>query len=74
MKDYQKRLLTEKAELTEKLDKLKNFLNVDKIPLSAEQRKLLEKQSEIMGEYKDILEKRIELENTLEKERLKKEF
>ena len=67
MKDYVKRLLEEKNEVTERLQKLKKFLSVEKIPLT-------EKQANIMSEYESVLHERILLENYLEKERMKKEF
>ena len=74
MKDYVKRLLEEKNEVSERLQKLKKFLSVEKIPLTEKQRELLEKQASIMSEYESILHERILLENYLEKERMKKEF
>ena len=69
MKDYVKRLLEEKNEVTERLQKLKKFLSV-----TEKQRELLEKQADIMSEYESVLHERILLENYLEKERMKKEF
>ena len=74
MKDYVKRLLEEKNEVSERLQKLRKFLSVEKIPLAEKQRELLEKQADIMGEYESVLHERILLENDLEKERMKKEF
>ena len=74
MKDYIKRLLEEKNEVSERLQKLKKFLLVEKIPLTEKQRELLEKQADIMSEYESVLHERILLENDLEKERMKKEF
>ena len=74
MKDYVKRLLEEKNEVSERLQKLKKFLSVGKIPLTEKQRELLEKQANIMSEYESVLHERILLENYLEKERIKKEF
>ena len=74
MKDYVKRLLEEKNEVSERLQKLKKFLLVEKIPLTEKQRELLEKQADIMSEYESVLHERILLENDLEKERMKKEF
>lgn len=74
MKDYVKRLLEEKNEVSERLQKLKKILSVEKIPLTEKQRELLEKQENIMSEYESVLHERILLENDLEKERMKKEF
>lgn len=74
MKDYVKRLLEEKNEVSERLQKLKKILSVEKIPLTEKQRELLEKQADIMSEYESVLHERILLENDLEKERMKKEF
>lgn len=74
VKDYVKRLLEEKNEVSERLQKLKKFLSVEKIPLTEKQRELLEKQASIMSEYESVLHERILLENYLEKERMKKEF
>lgn len=74
MKDYVKRLLEEKNEVSERLQKLKKFLSVEKITLTEKQRELLEKQANIMSEYESVLHERILLENYLEKERMKKEF
>ena len=74
MKDYVKRLLEEKNEVSERLQKLKKFLSVEKIKKKKKQRELLEKQANIMSEYESVLHERILLENYLEKERMKKEF
>ena len=74
MKDYVKILLEEKNEVSERLQKLKKFLSVEKIPLTEKQRELLEKKASIMSEYESVLQERILLENYLEKERMKKEF
>ena len=66
MKDYIKRLFEEKNEVSERLQKLRKFLSVEKIPLTEKQRELLEKQASIMSEYESVLHERILLENDLE--------
>lgn len=59
MKPWKERLLNERAELMSKYTKLNHFratANLDKL-----QMELLDKQSEIMKDYLNILDRRIKL-------------
>ena len=56
------RLLTEKRDLDEKLDKLRAFLKTDAcFDLTFDQRSLLVEQEAVMGKYSAILAERIGL-------------
>jgi hypothetical protein len=60
MQDYQRRVVTERRELSEKMDKLEQFLLGDaylNLP-GAEQNRLV-RQVLIMSDYRDVLDERI---------------
>lgn len=61
MKAYQKRVVAEKAELDGRLEKLISFIadNQAWLSLSADEKKLLQRQEVIMEMYSDILAERI---------------
>ena len=60
MEDYQKRVVTEKKELDGRINKLNAFLGGNIFnKLSTEERKLLNLQCKVMGEYSTILNDRI---------------
>lgn len=60
MQDFQQRVIDEKEALGEKLQKLMNFIDGSIFrTLDPEDRKLLQDQRDRMGEYSDILERRI---------------
>ena len=63
MQSYQKRVITEKAELDIKAKALSNFIgNSDIFPtLNPVEQELMKEQCETMWEYSEILGKRIEL-------------
>jgi len=62
MQPYQERIIVEKKELDDKLDKLKAFIEVNPIykTLSNEEQHRLNRQFDIMVEYSTILGARIE--------------
>jgi hypothetical protein len=62
MEDYQKRVITEKAELDEKLESLINFTEspVRFAAVSKEEQDRLIEQRAIMKMYSDVLQERIE--------------
>ena len=60
MEAYQKRVVEEKKELDEKLEKLIVFLDSDKFDrLPPEEQDRMSRQQEVMEEYSDILGERI---------------
>lgn len=61
MSDYKERLIKEKEELSDKLDKLQQFIfaNEKFSELDATNRALLIAQSDAMNSYENILEMRI---------------
>ena len=59
MEPYQQRVIDEQEELESKLQKLNEFLDSGAMVSATEQENLL-KQSRIMTEYFEILQKRIE--------------
>ena len=60
MEEYQNRVVKEKKELDEKLDRLKSFLtNYVFESLSAEEQSRLKRQASVMAEYSAILGERI---------------
>lgn len=61
MQPHQQRVVDEKRELDEKLDKLKAFIQSEKFEseVGGQERYRLIRQSEIMGEYSNILGARI---------------
>jgi hypothetical protein len=63
MQAHQERVVTEKKELDEKLDKLKTFIEINPIFKSLDEmnRHLLNRQFDVMVEYSKILSNRIEL-------------
>lgn len=64
MKMYQRRLLDERNELKEKIEKLVKFINSSKFDeLLNEQKDLLSDQVNVMKQYFEILDKRINLED-----------
>ena len=57
------RLHIELSELTERLDKLSNFINSDMFKeISVGKQMLMKEQSVVMAEYCNLLKKRISLE------------
>ena len=58
--DYRERLLNEYEEIVVRLYSLRKFLNENKV--EKEKLELMEKQFEVMFEYKNILHQRICLE------------
>jgi hypothetical protein len=62
MKDYQQRVVTELNELHEKIGKLDAFLMAEDRPrLNEAARELLIRQLDIMQDYRDVLQERIDL-------------
>lgn len=62
MSDFKDRLLTEKSELDEKIEKLSTFVNSEKIDtIDPKQKQLLNQQLPAMQSYSDILAQRIGL-------------
>lgn len=62
MEDYQKRVIAERDELSEKLHKLTGFVQQPVFsPGTNLEHSLLQEQYEIMGKYEVILNKRIKL-------------
>ena len=61
MQEFQQRVLDEKKDLDDKLDKLKAFINTDEkfLRLSVGEQLRLERQAEIMQDYSDVLTERI---------------
>ena len=61
MQPHQQRVVDEKKELDEKLDKLKAFIETNSIftSLPTDERGRLEKQFDVMAEYSSILSQRI---------------
>jgi len=61
LQPHQQRILNEKAELDEKLDKLSQFIEGSPVyaTLSTDERILLKKQEYYMSEYSEILGRRI---------------
>lgn len=64
--DYRERLLNEYEEIVVRLYSLRKFLNENKV--EKEMLELMEKQFEVMFEYKNILHKRLCLELGIEEE------
>ena len=64
--DYRERLLNEYEEIVARLYSLRKFLNENKI--EKKRSELMEKQFEVMFEYKNILHKRLCLELGVEEE------
>jgi hypothetical protein len=62
MQPYQERVVAEKKELNEKIDKLKAFIVESPIfkTLSADEQRRLNRQYDVMVEYSSILGARIE--------------
>lgn len=62
MQPHQERVVTEKKELDEKLDKLKDFIETGSIfkTLPADEQLRLNRQFDAMAEYSHILGQRIE--------------
>lgn len=64
MKMYQRRLLSERNELKERIEKLSKFIESSKYDeLSNDQKDLMKVQIVAMKQYFDILDKRINLED-----------
>jgi len=62
MEEYQERVVAEKSELDEKLEKLKAFLSTVKFTtLPVLERNLLVRQAREMSDYSETLRRRIEL-------------
>lgn len=62
MQDWQKRVIEERSELSDKLDRLGNYIDSDSFnSVDARNRHLLEAQWEAMSNYLVILDKRIGL-------------
>ncbi len=60
MNPWQERLIQEKVDLIEKILKLEDFLDSERVPsVATNQRDLLEQQLNVMQKYRDILELRI---------------
>jgi hypothetical protein len=61
MQPHQQRVVDEKKELDEKLDKLKSFIETSQIfsGLPSDERKRLGRQFDVMAEYSSILSQRI---------------
>jgi hypothetical protein len=61
MQPHQQRVVDEKKELDEKLDKLKAFIEVNPIfkKLPEDERRRLNRQFDVMAEYSGILSQRI---------------
>lgn len=61
MQPHQERVINEKAELDGRLSRLKDFIDASPyfVPLPQEEKDRLIKQSEIMGQYSDVLGQRI---------------
>ena len=60
MQDWQQRVVDEKAELCERLAKLRQFRQTAEFAaMESDDRSLMEKQAEYMQEYADILGRRI---------------
>jgi hypothetical protein len=61
LQEFQQRVLDEKKDLDDKLDKLKAFINTDEkfLRLSVGEQLRLERQAEIMQDYSDVLTERI---------------
>jgi hypothetical protein len=58
--DFRQRVRNEKAELEERLDKLRGFIASDRfVSLGSEERERLNRQASVMVQYKIILEERI---------------
>ena len=61
MEGYQDRVVVEKDELDERIEKLTNFIQSVKFQsIPEEEQELLTRQLEVMREYSSILEERIE--------------
>lgn len=64
MSDFKSRLLTEKTELDEKIEKLSSFVHGEAIKsIDTRQQELLAKQLPTMQQYSEILYERIGLLN-----------
>lgn len=62
MSDFKSRLLTEKTELDEKIEKLSSFVQGEAIKsIDPRQQELLTKQLPTMQQYSEILNERISL-------------
>lgn len=62
MEEYQQRVVDEKNELSERLEKLRTFINSERfLAISYKERNLLKNQRVVMQEYLEILIQRIEL-------------
>lgn len=62
MSDFKDRLVTEHSELSEKIEKLSNFLESERFSdIDKEQQELLKQQYQVMLEYQQILIQRIKL-------------
>ena len=62
MEDYQQRVIEEKKELDEKINKLRIFLGASPFKsLTVENQSLLKDQYVVMAQYSTILAKRIDL-------------
>lgn len=63
---FVQRIIDEKEQLDERLEKLERFLASEKVEtLDSEMRRLMTHQAEIMGNYSYILDKRLELLNII---------
>ena len=61
MQEFQQGVLAEYSELNSKLNRLVRFIESETYAaLPAEEKELLRRQSEIMGEYAAILDKRLD--------------
>lgn len=62
MQDWQKRVIEERSDLSDRLDRLGNYIDSDKFKsIDAHNRHLLEAQWKSMSDYLVILDKRIGL-------------
>jgi len=69
VKEYQQRVIKEKRELDDRLDKLKTFFGVGRFTeLDCDEQDRMRKQAEVMGEYSKILGKRIKAFQVVAKE------
>ena len=61
MEEYQKRVVDEMFQLKDRVIKLQSFVNSEKFSaLTAEEQDLLLRQLDVMSQYNDILDERIE--------------
>lgn len=62
MQPHQQRVVDEKTELDEKLDKLKTFIETSPVfkSLHTDERRRLGRQFDVMAEYSSILSQRID--------------